>query len=313
MPTPRPLTRAQTLQNRAFLTALRLTGNVREAARQLGVHRSTFTKRRAKHPAFAADWDAALAVASANAHARAAATAPARTGTPRAVVVNGRLQLRRATRGRLTQAAKQAFLLALSASANIRLAAAAAGFSHSAFYRLRERDPGFAREMRLALEEGYARLELALLERFDPCSFVDDEWRHNERPEVPPMTTSEGIQLLYLHQKEVRLGGTPDAIRRRHGESRDAHRARLDAVGRAAKAAEYERFRLREAEFRATGVIPPHVPPPPFLPDLSQVKGWSKARPDARKDAGLFGGWSVADMSDEAREAGLAKGREGRG
>src|SRR5690554_6613137 len=66
---PRPLKRRQALQNRAFLDALRRTGNVRLAARELGVHRSTFTKRRAKHPAFAAEWDAALAIAHARLNA----------------------------------------------------------------------------------------------------------------------------------------------------------------------------------------------------------------------------------------------------
>lgn len=299
----RPLSRNQQLQNRAFLKALRQTGNVREAARVLGVHRSTFTKRRVKHPAFAAAWDAALAVASANAHQRLPANAAAHTGAPRVVVVKGRLQLRRATRGRLTRQAQQAFLLALSASANVRLAAAATGFSHSAFYRLRERDPGFAREMRLALQEGYERLEGTLLERIDPVSAADDAWRHNERPATPPMTVGQALQLLYLHQKEARGLAEPAAIRRRRGETWAAHRARLDAVGEAAKAAEYERYRLVEAAFRDTGVMPPHVPPPPFLPDLSQVKGWSKAK-EGVPEAGraLFGGWRIDGTGKRRRD-----------
>lgn len=303
MSTPRPLTRAQQLQNRTFLKQLRLSGNVREAARVLGVHRSCFTKRRAKHPVFAVEWIAALAVADANAHAGVAVNAPARTGTPRAVVVKGRLQLRRATRGRLTQAARQAFLTALSVSANIRLAAAAAGFSHSAFYRLRERDPGFAREMRRALAEGYENLELALLARIDPCSFADDGWSHNEQPEMPPLTADQMIQLLHLHQKEVRLGGERAALRRRRGESRFAHRARLHDWGRASQAAEYERYRIVEAAFRATGAMPPHEPPPPFLPDLSQVKGWSKAKPAAGEapTRPLFGGWRFEDGGKRQR------------
>lgn len=47
MPGSRPFTRRQALQNAAFLEALARTGNARLAARSLGVHRSTFTKRRA--------------------------------------------------------------------------------------------------------------------------------------------------------------------------------------------------------------------------------------------------------------------------
>src|SRR3954468_19683702 len=48
-------------QNEAFLAALGRAGNARLAARQLGVHRSTYTKRRARDPAFAARWDSRLA------------------------------------------------------------------------------------------------------------------------------------------------------------------------------------------------------------------------------------------------------------
>ena len=48
-----------------MLRALRRFGNTREAARDLGVNRSTFTKRRAKHPSFAAAWSAAFAEAAA--------------------------------------------------------------------------------------------------------------------------------------------------------------------------------------------------------------------------------------------------------
>jgi hypothetical protein len=62
---PRPFNRRQALQNAAFLAALARTGNARLAARELGVHRSTFTKRRAKSAAFAAGWEAALAAAHA--------------------------------------------------------------------------------------------------------------------------------------------------------------------------------------------------------------------------------------------------------
>ncbi|HYI39211.1 MAG TPA: hypothetical protein VE053_02710 [Allosphingosinicella sp.] len=55
----RPFTRKQIAQNQAFLEALRRTGNPRLAAASLGVHRTTYSKRRARCAAFAADWDAA--------------------------------------------------------------------------------------------------------------------------------------------------------------------------------------------------------------------------------------------------------------
>ena len=54
---PRPFSPAQQRQNRAFLAALARTGNARLAARAVDLHRATLTRRRASHPAFAADWD----------------------------------------------------------------------------------------------------------------------------------------------------------------------------------------------------------------------------------------------------------------
>ena len=133
MPTsnPRPFTHAQALQNAAFLKALARTGNAREAARELGVHRATFTKRRAKHAAFAAEWDATLALVHARlndprcrpsqspsrlreglgegerdgrSHRRGRATTP----EPALVrTANGRLQLRRPAQRRLTREAEE--------------------------------------------------------------------------------------------------------------------------------------------------------------------------------------------------------------
>ena len=222
----RPFTRAQALQNQAFLNALRRTGNARLSARELGVHRATFTKRRASHPAFAAEWDAALAIAHARLqnpprngegddahHGGRGSPQAQRSEEPQLTRrANGRLQLRTPTRRRLDRAAEQAFLAALSATANIRLSAKAAGFSHSAFYQRRKHSPAFAREMRLALQMGYERLEMALIESYAVDSHADDAWRHNEPPPIPQMTANQALQLLYLHQKEVRLLSEPDHI-----------------------------------------------------------------------------------------------------
>src|SRR5437764_8174762 len=60
---PRPLTRAQALQNRAFLKLLRKTGNVRLACRELGLKYGTMQHRRRVQPAFAAQVEAALVFA----------------------------------------------------------------------------------------------------------------------------------------------------------------------------------------------------------------------------------------------------------
>ena len=277
----RPLTRAQTLENVAFLKALRNTGNVREAARHIGAHRAKFTKRRAKHPAFAAEWDMALAVAHAALHEAKRAGAKPKLRTTAASpdtepqilrTASGRLQVRRAISGRLTREAEQAFLAALSATANVRLAAAAAGFSHSAFYTRRRNNPAFAREMRMALEMGYERVEAAVIEAGLADSYRDDAWRHNDPPPVPPMTFDQAMQLLQLHQKEVRLQSEPPHIKRRRGESGDAHSFRLGAMYRARQQRERDAYDVAEAARREGREQSPHEPEAPVLPDLSQVR-----------------------------------------
>lgn len=290
-----PLTRARRLQHAAFLRALRRTGNVREAARIAGVNRATLFKHRAADPAFAADWDAAVTLAAAN-------LAQGEAAVPEPEIVRrhgGRLQLRRRPEGHLTAQARTAFLIALSASANVRLSAAAAGFTHAAFYGLRRRDSGFAREWRLALQLGYERLEFALLESFAPEATTDDAWRHNAPPAIPPMTATQAMQLLFLHQKEARLQAEPFPIKRRRGESSEAYSYRPSILHEQRLERQREAYRLAEAARLAARARPsPHEPPPPALPDLAQVTGWSKAdpsKPAHDAERALFGGWRIVD------------------
>jgi hypothetical protein len=326
---PRPFNRRQALENQAFLAALRRTGNTRLAARELGVNRSTFTKRRANHPAFAAEWDAALAVAHArlnnpprpraggdrsgrgtagaaggggdSRHAERLRPSASLAAEPHVIrLANGRLQLRAPTPGRprIDRAAQQAFLAALSATANVRLSARAAGFSHASFYRLRDHDPAFAREMRLALEMGYDRIEMALIEGFAPESCRDDAWRHNDPPAIPPMSAGQALQLLYLRQKEARLWSERPDRRRRGGEDTDQYCARLGRKWRAEKAWDREGYEVARA-LRSGGEAPePLEPAPPVLPALEQVTGWSRADPAKQPrdpDRALFGGWRLKD------------------
>jgi len=324
---PRPFTRTQTLENRAFLKELAKSGNLRLAARTVGIAYGTIQHRRQAHPAFAQRIDAALAFAQARLTERgggkrpSAATAqtcpspnPSAEGEGRwrtrggeAVVIalpDGRLQMRAAQPGKLTRECEQAFLAALSATANVRLSAAAAGASVAAFYRRRRKNPAFAREMRLALEMGYERIELALLESFLPGSHEDDAWRHNDPPAIPAMTANQALQLLYLHQKEARLWSEPDYLKRRRGESGEAYSFRLGAMYRARQQRDREAFEVAEAARRERGEPSPFEPPPPALPALDQVTGWSKADPKKQPHdprVALFGGWRIEDMKRRER------------
>jgi hypothetical protein len=138
-PSPRPLTPDQLRENVAFLLELSRTGNAREAARRLGAHRAKFTKRRAKHPRFAAQWEAALELAQ----DRLAHDSPFDPELTH--LADGRLQLRKRQDSGINADRKLGFLHMLLASGSVRLAAEVEGFSHAAFYHHRLRDPEFAR------------------------------------------------------------------------------------------------------------------------------------------------------------------------
>lgn len=319
---PRPFSRAQALQNQAFLKELRRTGNIRLAARRVGLKYGTVQYRRARHPAFAHAWDVALAFAQAR-FDKAGRQGPAGTGEAASlhrtrggepVVVrrnDGKLQMRAAQPGKLTRQCEQAFLSALGATANVRLSAAAAGASVAAFYRRRRNNPAFAREMRLALEQGYEQLRMALLAGTLPGSHEDDAWRHNAPPEMPPMTVNQALQLLYLHQKEARLLAEPPHIKRRKGESREAHSFRLSAMHEARMARDREAFEVAEAARRARGEPGLHEAWRATA-DLAQVTGWSRADPaKGAHDPGraLFGGWRLEDLAAARRGDGKGKGK----
>ena len=216
---------------------------------------------------------------------------------------DGTIQIKRAVPGRLTREAEQAFLLALSATCNVTLAAAAVGASPRAFYCRKKQCPAFAREMRMALQRGYDALELALMESTLPSTYEHDEWRHNEPPAIPPMSASQALQLMYLHQKEARLTAEPDDIRRRRGESHAVHLERLAQMAEERDRRAREEFEVAEAErwakgLPAWGAAGEEVRRKFGLPDLAQVTGWSRADPtkEPHGDSALFGGWRIEDM-----------------
>jgi hypothetical protein len=367
----RKLTRPAALENRAFLKLLRRTGNVRLACRELGLKYGTMQDRRRKHPHFAMQWDAALVFFQAWAAAGPSTTRSSADGPPphryaagrrgkgegktltqpspvngrglyrtlggEAVFVrlkHGRVQMRRAQAGKLTPAALQAFLSALSATCNISLAAAAVGACFNAFNRRRKKDPAFAREMRLALRQGYEALELALIEGGMPGSHEHDDWRHNDPPAMPPMSVSQALQLMYLHQKAALLVDEPTPMRRRRGESNEARNERLAQMSEARDRRAREEFEVAEVERWERGEPAPRpagemvrerlgldrkgpstsfAGPPPLeiegrmgLPDLAQVTGWSRADPGKaahHPERALFGGWRLEDMETRRRES----------
>lgn len=248
---PRPYSRKQTLQNAAFLTELERTGNARDAARVTGLNRSMLTKRRNADPDFAQRWEAALTLAAAR---LAKPGAPA--GEAHVVRSRGRLQLRTpGKRRQIDRDAEQRFLAAVSATANIRLSAQAAGFAHSSFYARARRHPGFARELRIALAIGAERLEAALLEASLPESNTHNHWRHNDPPAIPPMTVAQAMQMIGQKARRDRELTDPDALPKR-GESNAAwieRRTRANGVRAMLEEEEARLVEYAQEEWRKGG------------------------------------------------------------
>jgi hypothetical protein len=309
----RSFTPAQQRQNAAFLAALRRTGNVRLACRELGVHRSTYTKRRGKCPAFATEWDMVLAAAHAAFQLAGGERMPeaprdgalrTKGGEPMIVrLKNGRLQLRLAPPGRMTEAAERRYLAALAASANVRLAARATGFAHASFYKRRERWVGFRALMGQALQAGYDRLEYVVMERTLQAlhgAHAEQGWLAEairDNP-LPPLSFDQAFQTLCLHRNTARLDGQrppgrPSRVPSNPHEAMFALGRNLDAMQRA-------------DHYRATGswTLPGEPAAPPGLPPLEQVTGWSKAagvRVTYHPGVALFGGWRIGDWKKQKR------------
>jgi hypothetical protein len=325
---PRPFTPLQAYQNRLFLERFALSGNVRMSAREAGVEYGTIQHRRKVHAGFAQEWAATAAAVQARLHLAGGKRGPEASPPPRSarsrspgnpgkdyrtrggepVVVrsrNGRLQVRLAHPGKLTHAAEQAFLYALSATANIRLAAAAAGASPAAFYRRRKLNPAFAREFRLALKMGWQRLEAAALAAAEAGSHSDDRWRQCDLAPIPPLSWDQTFQLLCRHDRSVNQGWEAPHRRRRRGESDEIYSLRLQAMWRAERNLEAEAEAVRRAARYEESGDWRHEdePPPPGLPPLDRVTGWSRAggRPPHHPGVALFGGWRIEDMSKRRR------------
>lgn len=192
-----------------FLAALARTGNVAASAVAAGIDVSGAFNRRRRSPTFREAWLTVLAerearagglvlVAEPVAAAQGMECVPAVGGgalVPR--TSRGGAQLARVGTGRWGARAEEAFLGELAGSANVKAAAAAAGFSAEAVYRRRLKVPAFAQAWDAAIEVGKARLKALLVEAagrsFDPDSLpVGEEGagRH--------VSVGEAIHILRL-------------------------------------------------------------------------------------------------------------------
>jgi len=125
----------------------------------------------------------------------------------------GRTQMVRAPQAKdTTEDQHQRFLDALADSCNVRRAAAEAGFTPSTAYRLRQRDTAFAEAWQAALESGYARLEMALIDRAIRTIEGSCDDAADAPPAVGAMTVAQAIDLMNKHRASVG-GGRAKRVR----------------------------------------------------------------------------------------------------
>lgn len=77
----------------------------------------------------------------------------------------GGLQRKRVRRDGWNTKRREALLSALAETSNVLASVTRVGMTLTGLYNLRRREPGFAACFQIALEEGYATLELEMLER----------------------------------------------------------------------------------------------------------------------------------------------------
>ena len=124
---------------------------------------------------------------------------------------NEKTQVIRTTGRRWSQVAETAFLEELAATANVRAAAAAAGFSTTAIYRRRMKWPGFAAAWEACLAQGVARIETQLIE------LASDSLRQVAiagDKATPAMSVDQAMNVVRLHRASVH-GGKPQRYNHR--------------------------------------------------------------------------------------------------
>jgi hypothetical protein len=239
-----------------FLRALERTGEVRTAAADAGIDHTTAYQRRKSHADFGGAWAAALKAhgeqkdrareaemrevvetlrnAPSPGSPSARPTSPAEGGAEFVVrpLHGGGGKLVKAGSGRWSKKAEQAFLAELAASASIKRACEAAGFSRETLNKRRLKDRHFAAAWDAAVEMGKAEVQAYLVEAtkqtFDPAELPGPD----ESP-LPKVSVSEAINIARLKGP-----GENSAARKSTHEDpffdgwEEDHQEYLDACGR---------------------------------------------------------------------------------
>lgn len=185
-----------------FLKALERSGVASEAAAVAGTGVRNAFKRRKSNPTFAAAWDAAVALHRSEV-GRQAMSAVAASGIAYSESRGG-AKLIAAGQSRWSKRSEEAFLVELTATGSVRLAARAAGFSTQAIYKRRMKDAHFRAACDAALEAGKTRVQSYLVEAatrtFDP-----DELPNAEDHDMPKVSIGEAISIAKLPPRDARF------------------------------------------------------------------------------------------------------------
>jgi len=199
----------------AFLKALERCGVASEAAASAGTGVRNAFKRRKGNPTFAAAWDSAVALYRAELGRRAMEELSEQGLSFRQVDGGARVEAagqprepradfpRKSASSRWTKRSEEAFLVELSATGSVKMAARAAGFTPAGAHKRRHRDRHFDQAWDAALEAGKARVQAYLVEAatrtFDP-----DELPDPDDAAMPKVTIGEAISIAKLPPKEGR-------------------------------------------------------------------------------------------------------------
>jgi len=133
---------------------------------------------------------------------------------------------------------KRTFLTTLAATCNVSAAVRSISMSESAVYALRQRSPEFRAEWQAALREGYAKLEMAMLERAIHGTQKPVFHLGKEIGQVTEYPDRIALTLLTAHREAVtgETGGRvtpsdPEEVRRRILAKLDEMNARLTRRG----------------------------------------------------------------------------------
>lgn len=112
-------------------------------------------------------------------------------------------QLIRSKGDRWTDEAEARFLDSLAATCNVTASAEATGFNTFSIYRRRRLDPAFARRWQAALEQGYARIEMALVQR---AADALEGLAPDPGTPITTMTAELALKILARHRASIDAG-----------------------------------------------------------------------------------------------------------